>query len=441
MTCLPSPIVAEPDPVLAAAAHSGNECDALFRDIGRQRSNLRADDEQFLLRAFRSFSEAAASLERSYGSLQLEVGRLRQELEASRAGLERSLEENRRIRARLDRILESLPCGVLVVSGKGEITDLNPEASRLLGLPARDSSSSLGLGELPAAARQLLECSRKLASEAESSSPDEHGRWLSARHAAVGEMERDSGSSVFILQDVSERKRLEQAEQKSRRDEALAEMSAVLAHEIRNPLGSLELFAGLLAESNPNVESRKWIGHIQAGLRTLAATVNNVLHFHSLPQPELSPLDLGGLVDWARDFLAPLAEQARVQLRSDHALDGVEIAADRHRLEQVLLNLVLNAIRATPEGGSIELSGRRRDHAVTIAITDTGPGISPQYAAKIFEPGFSTRVGSPGLGLAVCRKIVEQHGGSITAESRPGKGAAFTLQFHLAAESARGGAR
>lgn len=439
MTCLPSP-VAEPDPVLGAAAPSGNESETVLRDIGSLRSNLRTDDGQFLLHAFRSFSAAAASLERSYGSLQLEVGRLRQELEASRAGLERSLEENRRIRARLDRILESLPCGVLAVSQKGEITDLNREASRLLALPARDSSTSLCLAELPAAARRLLECSRKGTSEAETNSPDEHGRWLSARHAPVGEMDRDKGSSVFILQDVSERKRLEQAEQKLRREEALAEISAVLAHEIRNPLGSLELFAGLLAESNPNVESKKWIGHIQAGLRTLAATVNNVLHFHSLPQPELSPVNLGCLLDWAQDFLAPLAQQAHVHLRSEHTLDGVEIAADRHRLEQVLLNLVLNAIRATPEGGSIELSGRRSDTAVMIRITDSGRGISPEHTAKIFEPGFSTRVGSPGLGLAVCRKIVEQHGGSITVESRPGKGAAFTLQFPVTAERARGGA-
>lgn len=438
MTCLPT-AAAEPDTVLATTPCAGGDSGAVPNNIDGLSANLRKNDEQFLLRAFRSFSEAATSLERSYGGLQLEVGRLRRELATSRAGLERSLEENRRIRAHLDRILESLPCGVLVVSNRREITHLNPEAKRLLEVRDTDSQTPPRLGELPAVVREVLERAHETASEAEASVPDKNGRWLSARHAVVGEMDRDGGAAVFILQDVSEGKRLKEAEQKLRRDEALAEMSALLAHEIRNPLASLELFAGLLAESNLDVESKKWIGHIQAGLRTLAATVNNVLHFHSLPRPELSPVDLGCLLDWAEEFLAPLAQQAGIHLRSQHSLQGVELAADRHRLEQVLLNLVLNAIRATPEGGSIELSGWQSDGIVMIEVSDNGPGISPECAAKIFEAGFSTRSSSPGLGLAVCRKIVEQHGGVIAVKSDLGKGAAFTLNFPL--ERAQGAAQ
>ena len=129
-------------------------------------------------------------------------------------------------------------------------------------------------------------------------------------------------------------------------------MSALLAHEIRNPLGSLELFAGLLAEANLEGESRRWIEHVQAGLRTLSATVNNVLHLHNTPQPELAPCDAGQLLDWAYDFLLPLAEAgARRDAESINGLDGVTIHADRHRLEQVLLNLALNAFRLMPGGG------------------------------------------------------------------------------------------
>jgi signal transduction histidine kinase len=232
---------------------------------------------------------------------------------------------------------------------------------------------------------------------------------------------------------------LEDTQSKLRREQALAEISSVLAHEIRNPLGSLELFAGLLAESELNPDCRKWVEHMQAGLRTLAATVNNVLQFHSLPELERAPVDLGQLLGWARDFFLPLARQSRVALSLQDRVSGVFFSADRHRLEQVLLNLVLNAIRAMPGGGWIELAGRitQNGQAVTLTVSDTGPGISPQHFAAIFEAGFSTRAGSPGLGLAVCRKIVGQHGGTITAGNGRGCGAIFTLTFPLSNQPAR----
>jgi len=390
-------------------------------------------DEQALRRAFRSFAEAAGSLERSYGLLRAEVERLRSELEEKNADLARSLEENRSMRVHVDRVLEGLPCGVLVVSGGDEISRANPEAVRLLGLanggrtitPDRVSS-------LPAEVRPLLESAQRSTGDQELCVPGDGGpvRWLAARHASIADLATQS--SIFILRDVSERKRLEEAQGRLRREQALAEMSAVLAHEIRNPLGSLELFAGLLAESELDAESHKWVEHVQAGLRTLAATVNNVLHFHSLPEPERAPLDLGQLLDWARDFFAPLTHQAHIEISSHNRLRGVFLSADRHRLEQVLLNLVLNAVRAMPGGGWIELGGQIRDDGrVSILVADTGPGISPEHLPNIFEPGFSTRAASPGLGLAVCRKIVEQHGGTITAASRPGCGAAFTLTLPL----------
>jgi len=144
------------------------------------------------------------------------------------------------------------------------------------------------------------------------------------------------------------------------------------------------------------------------------------------------------LLAWASDFLAPLARQSGIALSLQNRVAGTVFSADRHRLEQVLLNLVLNAVHAMPGGGWIELGGRTTADGRTVALTvaDTGPGISPEHLAAIFEPGFSARGASPGLGLAVCRRIVEQHGGTITAASRPGRGATFTLTFPLAGRAA-----
>jgi two-component system sensor histidine kinase FlrB len=395
--------------------------------------------EQDLLRAFRSFAQAAETLERSYGLLRSEVDRLRQQLAESNSGLARSLEVNRGMREYLDRILEGLPCGVLVVSADGRICRSNPEARRLLEI---ESGSAENAGESTSGLQPelllLLDEARRQAREADwlvpcASDPE---RWLAARHAAIGGAE--TGTSVFILRDVSERKHFEQAREGQQRQQALAEMCAVLAHEVRNPLGSLELFAGLLAESDLGNERQGWIEQVQSGLRTLAATVNNVLHFHSLPAAERSPVDMGQLMDWAGVFFAPLARQARVELSLHNSLSGVFLQADRHRLEQVLLNLLLNAVRAMPGGGWIELAGRRvrEGRAVTMVVADTGPGISPANLPRIFEPGFSSGSGSPGLGLAVCRKIIEQQGGSIIASSGPGLGATFTVTLPLAVPGA-----
>ncbi len=375
-------------------------------------------DEQFLLQAFTSFADAAGSLERSYSLLRAEVGRLRQELEESNGGLARSLEENRTMRQHLDRILEGLPCGVLVVADNGEISRVNPEGRRLLGWEADGNAEAAAqpisvasldseLGELLNRARtgngeQEQRVSRagsrtpsSEAPETSSRAPEpgasEEERWLAVRHAAVPEGAPQS--SVFILRDVSERKRLERAEQKLLREQALAEMAAVLAHEIRNPLGSLELFAGLLAEVELGPEPREWVEQLQAGLRSLAATVNNVLHFHSQPEAGRAPTDLGQLLDWAHNFLAPLAHRARVEIKLRHRLAGVLMPADRHRLEQVLLNLLLNGLHALPGGGSMELAGHvtRTDagagRVVTITVRDSGPGIAAEHATKIFEAG------------------------------------------------------
>lgn len=397
--------------------------------------SLASEDERCLANAFRSFARVAHSLESSYVRLRTEVDRLRRELEESNSERARGAEENRRMRMFLDSVLEGLPCGVLVADAAGRFARVNPEGMRLIG-----SDVSTPTGSLSALKNEmrafLARASKETGLEQEVGLTEEDGsrRWLAARHAWL--TESCEGPSIFILRDTTERRRLDKMEDRMMRDQALAEISALLAHEIRNPLGSLELFAGLLAESALAPETRSWVQHIQAGLRTLAATVNNVLHFHSLPEPERLAVDVEQLLDWSRDFCAPLAMQSSITMSLQPCGPGLIISADRHRLEQVLLNLVLNGIRAMPAGGWIELRARKlaEESQVEIVVADTGPGISAEDLPRIFDAGFSRRSGSPGLGLAVCRKIVQQHKGTIAAASDPGRGASFTLRFPLATE-------
>lgn len=247
-----------------------------------------------------------------------------------------------------------------------------------------------------------------------------------------------------LAQSLEENRRMrehfQQERESLRRRQALAEMSAVLAHEIRNPLGSLELFAGLLADAGLAVEQQEWVEHLQAGLRTLAATVNNVLQFHSQPDPGFAPTDLGALLDWLEHFLRPLAQRGQVRIETTSALAGVWVAGDRHRLEQVMLNLALNSFQFMPGGGVLRISGEparpAKNRGPWLEMADTGLGIAAENIERVFEPGFTTRPGSPGLGLAVCKTVMAQHGGSIRVASCAGRGTTFSLEFPFTGECA-----
>jgi nitrogen fixation/metabolism regulation signal transduction histidine kinase len=261
-------------------------------------SDAQATAQENLTRAFLTFTQAAGSLEKSYTQLQGEVTRLHAELQRTNCELERSVEENARVRGYLSRVLESLPCGVLVVSAGEKIEIINPEAGRLLQL---DSQGTDGSTRLPAGFAQSLR-------EISGSKPfleQEHtiegvsgNRVIGISRANISEAEGGAGDIIWILRDVTEQKRIAGEREAARRSHALAEVATVLAHEIGNPLGSLELFAGLLADATAHMpETRQWITHLQAGLRGLSATVNNVLQFHSQPCAQLLSTDLGRLLN------------------------------------------------------------------------------------------------------------------------------------------------
>jgi len=393
-----------------------------------------------LAAAFASFSQTAGALETTYTKLQAEVGRLRQELENKNRSLLESLEENQRMHTYLARIVDGLPCGVMVFDREMNLRMINPAASRLLntdneGASSPEASVPRLLGSLLAALPQE-EFSHGEEWVVEGPQDD---RTIGVTRACI----RGKGSdddSILILRDLTEAKQLEREREVSRRAQALAEVTALLAHEIRNPLGSLELFAGLLADALANqAELQPWINHVQAGLRSLAATVNNVLHFHSQPSAQILPTDLLRLVGETVEFLRPLARQKEMQIEWRAPGTSVTILADPSRLQQAFFNVALNAFRAMKPGGTLSVSVWTHEDgscpSAAVAFADQGVGICAENLEKIFEPGFTTQSGSPGLGLAVTRKVIEQHGGTICVESREEVGTTFTLTFPLAGQS------
>jgi nitrogen fixation/metabolism regulation signal transduction histidine kinase len=234
--------------------------------------------QESLTRAFMTFTQAAGSLEKSYTQLQGEVARLHVELQRANCELERSLEENARVRGYLARVVENLPCGVLV-AGKDGVQIINPEARRLLQVPAEWTPE--GSKCLPPAFETLLAeiPGDSFFCEQETSITGVSGnRSIGISRANISEQMDGAGDTIWIVRDITEQKRLACEREAARRSLALAEIATVLAHEIRNPLGSMELFTGLLADATAHLpETRQWITHLQAGLRTLSATMTNVV--------------------------------------------------------------------------------------------------------------------------------------------------------------------
>jgi two-component system sensor histidine kinase FlrB len=399
----------------------------------------RNEARKFLAQAFVSFTEAAGSLEKSYGQLQGEVTRLRAELERANSELAASLAENAQVRRFLARVLEGLPCGVLALA-EGEVRLANPEAARLLGI---GSEWKPGEEAMPQPIVRLL--------QTETREPDGR-RWeyatgegaaartLAVTASDVAEAEGTVGGQIVILRDVTEEKRLAAEREAARRVQALAEISTLLAHEIRNPLGSMELFAGLIADSTAEMpEVRKWVDHLQAGLRGLSATANNVLQFHSEPSPQLVPTLLDRLLRETVEFLRPLARQRCLQASVINRVGTVEIVADPHRLRQAFFNLSLNAFRSMSAGGTVyvrlDWAPDAEGRCVQVEVEDNGCGISAEHLEHIFDPGYTTHAGSPGLGLAVVKTVAEQHGASLAVRSTPGRGTTFTLTFPVRGEA------
>jgi signal transduction histidine kinase len=182
------------------------------------------------------------------------------------------------------------------------------------------------------------------------------------------------------------------------------------------------------------------LNHLRAGLRSLSATVNNVLQFHMQGGVQLIPLELDRLLREVSEFLLPVARQRGQQIKYENSIGTVLVQADANRLKQVFLNLALNALRAMPPGGSLRFhlgwAPQYPGGLVRAVVHDEGRGIAPELLERIFEPGFTTTPGSPGLGLAVCKKIVEQHAGAIEVQSKPKEGTRFAIVLPVAGEKA-----
>jgi two-component system, NtrC family, sensor histidine kinase HydH len=244
------------------------------------------------------------------------------------------------------------------------------------------------------------------------------------------------GGLLYLYARRAARHRREMAEQNHLAQ--LGTLSAVLAHEVRNPLSGIKGYAQLLEESIDREQERGFANQVVTEAVRLEELVTDLLVY---AQPAAVKVESVGLREAVERVFALLAKQvAEGEVRLVCEPDGwTRVRADADRLQQILLNLLLNAVQATPPEGMVRVSARRRGRRVELFIKDSGRGIDPEDLSRIFEPFFTRRARGTGLGLAICKKFVEEMGGTITVSSVLGEGSVFTLGLSVAEKGARSG--
>ncbi len=213
---------------------------------------------------------------------------------------------------------------------------------------------------------------------------------------------------------------------------AVGQLAAGLAHEIRNPLGSIEGAANLIQSPATSPEIREGsLNIIRKECQRLNRLLTNLLDFARPRQPEFRSVDLVRLIDSIFALAGPNAQLQHVNLRKTIRKAPQQLESDPEQLRQVLLNLVINGIQSMPDGGEIEVDLDLRDAEAVISVKDQGVGVASDHLEKIFDPFFTTKESGTGLGLSVAHQVITHLGGRIKAERNPDRGMTFSISLPM----------
>jgi two-component system phosphate regulon sensor histidine kinase PhoR len=332
-------------------------------------------------------------------------------------------------RARLAAVLEQMTDGVLIADAEGRIQFANPAARRLFETPD-------AVGHTVAEVirqHQLVETWRR---SRESGEAQEESVELPARRQFLQLVvlpDKNTGGSLLLAQNLTRVRRLETV----RRD-----FISNVSHELRTPLASLKALTETLQEGaleDPKA-ARRFLGRIETEVDALTQMAAELLELTRIESGQV-PLELkdaapSGLLHSTAERMRAQAERAGLALTVEAATDLPKVRADPPRLEQVLVNLIHNAVKFTAPGGSVTLSAENAEEFVRFSVRDTGTGIPEDDLERIFERFYKSdqarSSGGTGLGLSIARHIIEAHGGRIWAESREGRGSTFFFTIPVA---------
>ena len=387
------------------------------------------------------FNQSSVELIDEYRRLDARAAYLKGELDSKHRELEASLREREEARAYLLSVLESLKAGVLVLDRKLQPTFVNRRVTELLGQVNAERAVQL-LGAKIAASLQRgeenflpLECEKVVQGP---------GGVMTPVHfvlSAVATGQRDN-EYVLVFQDITTLKRLEAETARTRRLASLGIMASEIAHQVRSPLGGIELYASLLKEKSTG-DPQRLAGEILSAVQRLYTTLSHLLSFASEPTMAGDVLAVDSLMEDLQADSQPLFNDSRWRVLFSCETRLQPVWGDRGLLAQALLNLIVNAKEAMPDGGAVAVRAQlspfsaingQIHKAIEVRVSDQGAGISAENRERIFDPFFTTKAQGTGLGLAFTHKIISAHGGSIEIAPASGRGTRFSVFLPAAEE-------
>jgi two-component system sensor histidine kinase FlrB len=262
------------------------------------------------------------------------------------------------------------------------------------------------------------------------------GEWLlgESRVSIAESALASGGGKILLIHDVTTANRMKAELERNQRLAAMGEMAASLAHQLRTPLAAALLYTANLGQAGVADEARARFSEKASGqLRRLERLIQDVLLFARGESIGRDVMLAGDLLQEAAQTVEPLMREHGIEFVTVDGCDELKIVGSRKALFGALVNLLENAMQATPAGGKICLTGKKSGEQLAIGVRDTGPGVALDKQTRIFEPFFTTKGQGTGLGLAIALGVARAHGGSIELFSVPGEGAEFVLLLPLGA--------
>ena len=247
--------------------------------------------------------------------------------------------------------------------------------------------------------------------------------------------------TAALRTEMEERKRLEQAKLQAERLGVVGSMAAQVAHEIRNPLGSISLNLDLIGEElhalanssgSSTAECDVLLREMRSQVLRIRQVLQEYLRFARMPKSERAAVSLPAFLEKKLNFVQPLLDQKHVDLSRTLDPNLPPVQVDAEQLWEAILNLISNAMDAMPDGGSLTVSAQRHGAEALLSISDNGRGMTEEEARLLFVPFFTTKSDGTGLGLAYTQRVVNEHGGKINCATTRGKGSTFSIQLPLA---------
>lgn len=339
-------------------------------------------------------------------------------------------------------LIARLPVGIIATDRKGRLTTWNRAAARILGVSAEEAIGKEPEVVLPDALKTFFSPVTKEGGNGEDGSREAevriciHGSEVAliCYLIAIRDKEDRFMGQVLLLSDVTELKALEKEMRQNERLAAVGRMAAGVAHEVRNPLSSVKGLALLLKDKFADTSRESEMATLLVReVERMNRTISELLSFARPATLDLAPVGLDELLRQSVRLIEADAASDAIVTTIDIEEGLPPVMADRDRLNQVIINIMLNAVQSMEQGGELRVGCRAvaGGDVIEVTIADTGCGMDRETLEQVFYPYFTTRKGGTGIGLAISQKIISDHGGTIRMESTPGQGTVVTIELPL----------